>query len=63
MGFSRDGLPMVGAVPGSPGALVAAGFTGHGFGFAWVCGRAIAEMVTAGRSDVAELFPARRFRA
>jgi gamma-glutamylputrescine oxidase len=63
MGFSRDGLPMVGAVPGSPGALVAAGFTGHGFGFAWVCGRAIAEMVTAGRSEVAELFPARRFRA
>lgn len=62
MGFSRDGLPMVGAVPGSPGALVAAGFTGHGFGFAWVCGRAIAEMVLEGRSEVAELFPARRFR-
>ncbi|MDP2309369.1 MAG: FAD-binding oxidoreductase [Pseudomonadota bacterium] len=62
MGFSRDGLPMVGAVPGSPGALVAAGFTGHGFGFAWVCGRAIAEMVLDGRSEVAELFPARRFR-
>lgn len=63
MGFSRDGLPMVGAVPGSPGALVAAGFTGHGFGFAWVCGRALAEMVLDGRSEVAELFPARRFRA
>ncbi len=63
MGFSRDGLPLVGAVPGLPGALVAAGFTGHGFGFAWVCGRALAEIVLEGRSEVAELFPARRFRA
>lgn len=63
MGFSRDSLPLVGAVPGAPGALVAAGFTGHGFGFAWVCGRAIADMVLHGRSEVADLFPARRFRA
>lgn len=62
MGFSRDGLPLVGAVPGLPGALVAAGFTGHGFGFAWVCGRALAEIVLEGRSNVADLFPARRAR-
>ncbi|MDP2315372.1 MAG: FAD-binding oxidoreductase [Pseudomonadota bacterium] len=63
MGFSRDGLPLVGAVPGAPGALVAAGFTGHGFGFAWVCGHALADIVLHGRSDAADLFPARRFRA
>ncbi len=63
MGFSRDALPLVGAVPGSPGALVAAGFTGHGFGFAWTCGSALAEIVLEGRSEVAELFPARRFRS
>jgi glycine/D-amino acid oxidase-like deaminating enzyme len=62
MGFSRDGLPLVGAVPGAPGALVAAGFTGHGFGFAWVCGRSLVDIVLEGRSEVAELFPARRFR-
>lgn len=60
MGFSRDSLPLVGAVPGLPGALVAAGFTGHGFGFAWVCGRALAELVTDGQSAVADLFRARR---
>ena len=43
-------------------ASVAAGFTGHGFGFAWVCGRALADLVLEGRSEVAELFPARRAR-
>lgn len=63
MGFSRDGLPLVGSVPGTPGALVAAGFTGHGFGFAWVCGRALVDLVLEGRSPVAELLPARRARA
>lgn len=62
MGFSRDGLPIVGAVPGMPGALAAAGFTGHGFGFAWACGQALAELVLEGRSDVADLFTPRRFR-
>jgi gamma-glutamylputrescine oxidase len=62
MGFSRDGLPIVGAAPGMPGALVAAGFTGHGFGFAWVCGRALAELVTDGHSRVAELLTSRRMR-
>jgi glycine/D-amino acid oxidase-like deaminating enzyme len=63
MGFSRDSLPLVGPAPGAPGALVAAGFTGHGFGFAWVCGRALASLVLEGRSDIADLFPSRRFRS
>lgn len=61
MGFSRDGLPIVGAVPGLPGALAAVGFTGHGFGFAWVCGRALAQLVLEGQSDVADTFRSRRF--
>ena len=61
MGFSRDGLPIVGAVPGTPGALAAAGFTGHGFGFAWLAGRALAEMLVEGRSGFAEMFTPRRF--
>lgn len=62
MGFSRDGLPIVGPVPGAPGALAAAGFTGHGFGFAWLAGMALAELVTEGTSATAELFSSRRFR-
>ncbi len=60
MGFSRDGLPIVGVVPGLPGAMGACGFTGHGFGFAWLCGKALAELVTEGHSPVAEMFTARR---
>lgn len=63
MGFSRDGLPIVGPVPGVPGALAAAGFTGHGFGFAWLAGRALAELVLEGQSTFSELFSSRRFLA
>lgn len=33
MGFSQDGLPILGSVPGVPGALYATGFTGHGMGY------------------------------
>lgn len=61
MGFSRDGLPIVGPVPGLPGALAAAGFTGHGFGFAFLCGKALADLVLEGTSETANLFPSRRF--
>ncbi len=61
MGFSRDSMPIVGAVPGLPGALAAVGFTGHGFGFAWVCGAALAELVQEGSSAVADRFRSRRF--
>ena len=61
MGFSRDGMPIVGAVPGLPGARAAVGFTGHGFGFAWLCGAALAELVLEGTSPVADRFRSRRF--
>ncbi|GDX80331.1 FAD-dependent oxidoreductase [Deltaproteobacteria bacterium] len=61
MGFSRDGLPIVGAVPGLPGALGAVGFTGHGFGFAWVCGQALVELSLQGTSEIADRFSSRRF--
>ncbi len=61
MGFSRDGLPICGPVPGAPGVMAAVGFTGHGFGFAFLAGKAMAELVTDGRSDFADAFPSRRF--
>jgi glycine/D-amino acid oxidase-like deaminating enzyme len=61
MGFSRDGLPIVGAVPGMSGVFAAAGFTGHGFGFAWNSGRALADLALSGDSRWAELFSPRRF--
>ncbi|MCK6502808.1 FAD-binding oxidoreductase [Myxococcota bacterium] len=60
MGFSRDGLPLVGAAPGTPGALAAVGFTGHGFGFAFLAGQALAQVATEGSHPLAtELSPRR----
>lgn len=60
MGFSQDGLPIVGPAPGSGAILAAAGFTGHGFGFAWRAGELLASAV-AGEADpdAALLSPAR----
>lgn len=63
MGFSRDGLPICGSVPGMPGAYAAAGFTGHGFGFAFLAGQALVKLALEGASPYAELFGPRRFRA
>jgi glycine/D-amino acid oxidase-like deaminating enzyme len=54
---------MVGPAPGAPGALVAAGFTGHGFGFAWLAGEALATLVTEGQHPVSDTFSPRRFGA
>lgn len=60
MGFSRDGLPLVGAAPGTPAALVAVGFTGHGFGFAFLAGQALAQLALEGSHPLAtELSPRR----
>lgn len=49
MGFSKDGLPWVGEVPGKQGQFIAAGFTGHGFGLAWRCTRLLVQELTEGR--------------
>ena len=60
MGFSPDGLPVLGRVPGMPAALFAAGFTGHGMGYGLRFGR-LAANVLLGRPDDAEsLFSASR---
>lgn len=61
MGFSRDGLPLVGAAPGSPAALVGAGFTGHGFGFGWLAGEALAAVALEGQHPMATDLSPRRF--
>ncbi|KXT15908.1 hypothetical protein AC579_5510 [Pseudocercospora musae] len=45
MGYSSDGFPFVGDVPGKPGAYVCAGFSGHGMPQIFLSGKAIAEMV------------------
>ncbi len=60
MGFSPDGLPVLGPVPGIPAALFAAGFTGHGMGYGLRFGR-LAARALLGEADAAEsLFSAAR---
>lgn len=61
MGFSRDGLPLIGTVPGNDNLLIGAGFTGHGFGFAWLAGRSLATMITDSPDTFANLCSPRRF--
>ncbi len=60
MGFSRDGLPLVGPAPGAAGAVVGTGFTGHGYGFAFLAGAALAELAVEGRHPFCEDFLPRR---
>lgn len=51
MGFSRDGYPFIGPLPGRERVLVVAGFTGHGGPYFAIAGRCIAELLVHGRSD------------
>ncbi len=61
MGFSRDGLPLIGGVPGKDSLLVGAGFTGHGFGFAWLAGQSLAKMVVDAEDQLASICSPHRF--
>lgn len=45
MGFSPDGLPVIGPVPGLAGSYWAAGFTGHGMSYGFRMGRLLAELL------------------
>lgn len=65
-GFGRGGYaglydctpdmhPVIGAVPGTVGLYVAAGFSGHGFKLAPVVGRALAELLTTGHYETLDL--------
>ncbi len=47
MGFSADGLPLAGRVPGRSNLLVLGGHTGHGLGFAVLAARHIATLIAA----------------
>jgi len=61
MGFSCDELPNVGPVPGSVNTYVAAGYHGHGLGYAVAAARAVTEMMLEGASPLPEgLFSPRR---
>lgn len=60
-GYTTDGQPLVGALPGADRIVVACGFSGAGFKFAPVIGDVLADLVTAGHTkhDIGFLAPDR----
>jgi gamma-glutamylputrescine oxidase len=53
MGFSADGLPLAGLVPGTPNVWALAGFTGHGLGLALALADRLADAIVADSPDAA----------
>jgi glycine/D-amino acid oxidase-like deaminating enzyme len=47
-----DGVPGIGEVPGVPGLILAAGFSGHGFGIGPGAGHLIADLATGAQPIV-----------
>lgn len=45
MGYSGDGHPLVGAIPGEEGLWIDASFQGHGMVLCFLCARALSQMV------------------
>jgi hypothetical protein len=52
---------MVGPVPDAAGALAGVGFTGHGFGFGFLAGKALAVQTLEGVHPVCTELDPRRF--
>jgi glycine/D-amino acid oxidase-like deaminating enzyme len=61
MGYSGDGFPFVGAVPGdgvgNGGLWVAASFQGHGMVLCWMCAKALVAMIEGREEDIKGWFP------
>lgn len=52
MGFSCDELPSIGPVPGTVNTYAAAGYHGHGLGFAVIAAKAVSEMILDGKTSI-----------
>ncbi|MGI8475186.1 MAG: NAD(P)/FAD-dependent oxidoreductase [Thermomicrobiales bacterium] len=61
MGFTADGLPLIGQMPGTSGLTLAAGFNGGGFSWAAITGKIVAAelTVTAHGFDLRPFAPGR----
>ena len=60
VGYSDDGLPYVGEVPGRPGLHVAGGYSGHGNVPGFLAGRLVADAIAGVERDEPALFRADR---
>lgn len=50
MGFSIDGLPLIGAIPGRSDLFCVAGFTAHGIGWGFKAGQLMARLLMKGET-------------
>jgi glycine/D-amino acid oxidase-like deaminating enzyme len=59
MGYSGDGFPFVGEVPGEENLWIAASFQGHGMALCWMCTRALVAMIEGKEEEAGlrEWFP------
>ena len=48
MGFSADGLPMIGSLPGQPNIYFLGGYTAHGIGWGFKAGQLAARLIMDG---------------
>ena len=55
MAYTADGLPLVGAVPGEKGMYVSAGYTGHGFGYAFLAAEWLSVLAIEGNDNIHRL--------
>ncbi|MEM9998000.1 MAG: FAD-binding oxidoreductase [Bacteroidota bacterium] len=63
MGFSPDGLPLLGAVPGHPESRWLGGFTGHGMGFAVRLARLVVREMLGEEDEYPDLLSVARLEA
>jgi len=61
MAFSKDGLPLIGSLPGKPHCFIAGGFTGHGNASALEGANIIKELLLGRTHADADLFEPGRF--
>src|SRR5204862_3467576 len=61
MGFSADLLPVVGALPDSPGLYLAGGYSGVGNVLGHLCGGIAADLIATGMHPQAAALDAGRF--
>ena len=57
MGYSGDGYPLVGQMPGQEGLYIDASFQGHGMVLCFLCARAVVEMVAGREEGLGGWFP------
>lgn len=59
MGFSADGQPLIGSLPNNQQIFFSAGFTAHGLGLAFHCGKALVDLMF--QRPIPDFISARRF--